>query len=296
MRPWPITLAVRAASAAEVLRDRIVVAAVAIPALVVVLLLGQPWLGLLILGLTGLAAVETFELLRQAGYASQPNIGTAIALLAVAAAWVFADRAGESAMIVAVGVIAAAVAAFLRPDPFAGFQSWLATSFGALYVALLGFLLLLVENGGALPAGAPLRGWLDGGRAWLLIAVVGVWAYDTGAYAAGRTWGRHPFARHLSPSKTLEGVAGGLVAATVVSAVTLWAAGQPLIGALLLGPLIGLAAQAGDLAESMLKRAASVKDSSSLIPGHGGLLDRVDSILFAGPAVYFYLLALGVVR
>lgn len=278
------------------LRERITVAAVGIPALLIVLLLGQPWLGLLILGVAGLAAYETFELLRQAGYASQPMIGTAICLLAVAAAWVFADRAGESAMIIAVGVIAAAVAAFLRPDPFAGFQSWLATTFGALYVALLGFLLLLVENGRGLPNGAPLAAWLDGGRAWLLIAVFGVWAFDTGAYAAGRTWGRHPLARHLSPHKTLEGVGGGLVAVTVVSAVTLWGAGQTPAGAIILGPLIGLAAQAGDLAESMLKRAASAKDSSDLIPGHGGLLDRVDSLLFAGPAVYFYLLTLGAVR
>ncbi|HEX5465184.1 MAG TPA: phosphatidate cytidylyltransferase [Candidatus Limnocylindrales bacterium] len=289
-------LAAPAASDAEVLRERISVALVAIPALVVVLLLGQPWLGLLILAICGLAAFETFELLRQAGYASQPTIGTAICLLAVAAAWVFADREGESATIIAVGIIAAAVAGFSRPDPFAGFQSWLATAFGALYVALLGFLLLLVENGRALPAGAPLAGWLDGGRAWLLIAVVGVWAYDSGAYGAGRTWGKHGFASHISPSKTMEGVAGGLVAATVASVITLWAAGQPLLGAIVLGPLVGLAAQAGDLAESMLKRAASVKDSSDLIPGHGGMLDRVDSLLFAGPAVYFYLLVLGAVR
>jgi phosphatidate cytidylyltransferase len=279
-----------------VLRERIAVAAVGIPALLVVLFLGLPWLGLLILAVAGLAAYETFELLRQAGYSSEPTLGTAVALLAVASAWIFADRAGESAMFIAVGIIAAALAAFLRPDPFAGFQAWMATTFGALYVALLGFLLLLVKNGPALPHGAPIGAWLDGGRTWLLIAIVTVWAYDTGAYAVGRTWGRRHFAVHLSPGKTLEGVAGGLVSAVVVSGIVLWSAGQPIAGGLVLGLLVGLAAQAGDLAESMLKRAASVKDSSNLIPGHGGMLDRVDSILFAAPAVYFYLLILGVGR
>ncbi|HEX5451473.1 MAG TPA: phosphatidate cytidylyltransferase, partial [Candidatus Limnocylindrales bacterium] len=207
------------------LRERIAVAAILIPALVVVLLLGEPWLGLVVLLATGLAAYETFVLLRSAGYASEPRIGTAIALLSVAAAWAFADRAGESAMIVAVGVVAAATAAFARSDPFSGFQSWLATAFGALYTGLLGFLLLLSENGGRLPAGAPIAGWLDDGRAWLLIAVVGVWAFDSGAFITGRRWGRRRLAPHLSPSKTVEGVAGGLVAAIAASLVLLWAAG-----------------------------------------------------------------------
>lgn len=292
----PGALAASGTDGPEVLRDRLAVAVLGVPALIVVLLLGEPWLGLVVLAITATAAYETFVLLRGAGYVNEPVIGTAIAVLAVASAWAFADRAGESAMIVAVGVIVAAMAAFLRPDPFVGFQSWLATTFGALYVALLGFLLLLAENGRSLPHGAPIGGILDGGRAWLAIAVLGVWAFDTGAYAVGRRWGRHRFARHLSPSKTWEGVGGGLIAATLASAVTLWAAGQPVAGAVLLGPLVGLTAQAGDLAESMLKRAASVKSSSNLIPGHGGMLDRVDSILFAAPAVYFYLLTLGVVR
>ena len=81
--------------------------------------------------------------------------------------------------------------------------------------------------------------------------------------------------------------------ATIVTGLTLWAAGANPIGAIALGPLIAIAAQAGDLAESLLKRAAGAKDSGALIPGHGGMLDRVDSIIFAAPIVYFYILILG---
>ena len=108
----------------------------------------------------------------------------------------------------------------------------------------------------------------------------------------GRRFGRERFLEHISPSKTYAGLAGGLLATTIVVALGLWGLGQPPLHALLLGPLVGLAAQAGDLAESMLKRAASAKDSGSLIPGHGGMLDRVDSFLFAAPIMTLYVVAL----
>ena len=98
---------------------------------------------------------------------------------------------------------------------------------------------------------------------------------------------------HISPKKTLEGVIGGIVVAHRRHRLTLWAAGADPIGAIALGPLIAIAAQAGDLAESLLKRAAGAKDSGTLIPGHGGMLDRVDSFIFAAPIVYFYILVLG---
>ena len=142
----------------------------------------------------------------------------------------------------------------------------------------------------ALPIRAPLA-WLGAERGWILLLVLGVWAYDTGAYFAGRRYGRRKFLVHLSPSKTYAGLIGGLVATTIVAAAMLWGLGGQPAMAIVVGPLIGLAAQAGDLAESMLKRAAGVKDSSRLIPGHGGVLDRVDSFMFAAPAAVLYVLA-----
>jgi len=105
------------------------------------------------------------------------------------------------------------------------------------------------------------------------------------ATGARRAVGRRPFLPWISPKKTLEGVLGGLVVATAAVALMLVATSDNPLEALVLGPLLGAAAQAGDLAESLLKRAAGVKDSGTLLPGHGGILDRVDSILFAAPVL-----------
>jgi phosphatidate cytidylyltransferase len=118
-----------------------------------------------------------------------------------------------------------------------------------------------------------------------------VWSYDTGAYLVGRRFGRERFLTHISPSKTYAGLIGGIVAGTVVVGLLLFGLGQPVWHAVILGPIASLAAQAGDLAESMLKRAAGAKDSGTLRPGHGGMLDRVDSFLFAAPVVTLYVVA-----
>ena len=126
---------------------------------------------------------------------------------------------------------------------------------------------------------------------WIVLLVLGVWSFDTGACFIGKRFGQRKFLTHISPSKTYAGLIGGVVAATAVGAVVLFGLGQPPVTALIVGPLLSLAAQAGDLAESMLKRAAGAKDSGALIPGHGGVLDRVDSFLFAAPVLALYVLA-----
>ncbi len=275
------------------LRTRVISAAVLIPVVALILLAGQPWLGLLVLVVAALAAYEVFPLLKDAGMAAEPVVGMAVALVIVGGSWLLGDRLGEAWLLVALGIVTTAAAALLRTEPKEGFLVWLGTVFGAVYVGLLAFLLLIAGNATALPSGAPLASWLDSGRAWLLVGVLAVWAYDTGAYLAGRTWGQRSFMAHISPLKTWEGVAGGLVLAVVVTSLTTWAAGGWLPGAPVLGLMVGVAAQVGDLAESMLKRAAGVKDSGRLIPGHGGMLDRIDSILFAAPVVYFYLVLVG---
>jgi phosphatidate cytidylyltransferase len=97
--------------------------------------------------------------------------------------------------------------------------------------------------------------------------------------------------QHISPSKTVEGVIGGAVVAAAAGALLIGALGRPPVAGLVLGLALASAAQAGDLAESMLKRAAGAKESGRLIPGHGGLLDRVDSFLFAAPVAFFYVVS-----
>ena len=192
--PWPISRRARADSAgnpaAAVLRTRVASAAVLVPVVLVIWWAGLPWLGLLVLLIAALAAWETFVLLRLAGYVNEPLLGTAVALVIVAGMWLFADLTAVPVLFVAIGVLVAAVAAMLRTDPFAGLQAWIATVFGALYVSLLGFLLLIVQSAAALPVGAALGGWFDGGRIWLLIAILAVWSYDSGAYLVGRRFGR----------------------------------------------------------------------------------------------------------
>jgi phosphatidate cytidylyltransferase len=124
--------------------------------------------------------------------------------------------------------------------------------------------------------------------------MVSVWANDTAAFLVGSAWGRHKLAPKLSPKKSWEGSIGGFAASAAVGwGGLVWLGAEPLLpvlGALLVS---SLAAQVGDLVESMLKRAADVKDSGTMVPGHGGLLDRLDAIILAAPVFYGLLEATG---
>jgi phosphatidate cytidylyltransferase len=124
-----------------------------------------------------------------------------------------------------------------------------------------------------------------------LVVVTGPWISDSGAYFAGRLAGRHPLFPTLSPNKTVEGAIGGLLMTMLVVG---WIAHQFLAfsipGAALAGIAISFFSQTGDLFESILKRILDIKDLGTLLPGHGGILDRIDSLLFTAPAVYYVLL------
>ena len=273
------------------MRERAISAAVLVPVLLVVLAFGGVVLAAAVALVTTVAAVEVFRLLKGAGYAPFAGLGIALALLVVLDAAFPKVLEGSGMLLAAVGIVLVAVASFTKVDPHDGLQAWMATVFGALYVSLLAFIVRLGLVAPVVPAGSPLAA-IGAERGWVLLLLLAVWSYDTGAFLVGKNLGRTKFLTYISPSKTLEGVAGGVIATTVVVAVMLWGLGQDPRHALLLGPLTALAAQAGDLAESVIKRAADAKDSGTLIPGHGGMLDRVDSFVFAAPVVTLYVLAL----
>jgi phosphatidate cytidylyltransferase len=272
-------------------RQRATSAAVLVPLLLIVIALGGVAVSVAIALITLLAVREVFALLRAAGQPAFPALGAVLALTVILDAVFPGVLEGSGLLLIAVGVVLTAVASFTRPDPRDGLATWMATVFGALYVSLLAFVVRLGHAGPAVPAGAPLE-VLGPERGWIVLLILAVWSYDTGAYLVGRRFGKERFLSHISPSKTYAGLVGGIVATTVVVGLVLVGLGQTPIHALLLGPLTALAAQAGDLAESMLKRAAGAKDSGTFIPGHGGMLDRVDSFLFAAPIVTLYVVAL----
>ena len=166
------------------------------------------------------------------------------------------------------------------PRPVEGSLEDISSTFlGIFYVALLlGYQVALVSG-------------IDGKR-WLFFMYIVIWASDTGAYYIGSALGKHKLYPKISPKKSIEGLVGGLLLA--VGAALLyraWFLSSMGTGeAVALGIILSGAGVLGDLAESLFKRGAGVKDSGSLIPGHGGVLDRLDSVLFAAPVLFYYLL------
>lgn len=142
----------------------------------------------------------------------------------------------------------------------------------------------------ALPfAFLPLIKSMREGELWILFLFAIIWANDTLAFAVGKSMGRHKLCPEISPKKTVEGAIGGLAGGAIAAFfLSFWIEG-PLWILIAVSVALGIIGVIGDLSESVLKRAAGVKDSGALLPGHGGVLDRVDSLLFAIPALYFYL-------
>ena len=182
-------------------------------------------------------------------------------------------------------VLAGGVAAVLLIELFTGQQLatalpvWGLWLFGAFYLGgMLGHLVLLRA--------------LEQGSAAVLFVVTVTWMVDSAAYFGGRRFGRHALAPMISPKKTVEGAVAGLAVGVVTALVIRlwWLPELSWVESLGAGLLLGCVGQLGDLAESMFKRRASVKDSGGWIPGHGGLLDKVDSLVFTAPTFYYYLL------
>jgi phosphatidate cytidylyltransferase len=170
----------------------------------------------------------------------------------------------------------------LRPPEGQPTQSWALTLGAALWLGwLISHFVLIREMSSPFGLGT--------GTRWLVVTFLATWVTDSAAYFVGKAVGRHPFAPYLSPKKTWEGTVGGWIGGVVGTAlVAHWLVELPWMHGLILGALVGIAATLGDLAKSMVKRQMKVKDFSALIPGHGGMFDRIDSLLFVAPVVYYY--------
>lgn len=280
------------------LRLRIVTAAVLIPVVIALAWLGG-WVtvaGVLIVLL--LAARELHRMLARKGW--QP---LTVASIALSVDFLLAARLPEARMLLlALGISATVVGAsgwllVSRPAAEQTLVAWALTLAIPFYLGWpLAFLVVL--RGDGIGPSAP-------GFWWLMALLLGVWANDSGALLCGHYFGRggrHLLAPRLSPKKTWEGVAGGvacaIIAVFVVAGVGGHVPAHPLAAlawyhCLALGVLLATAATLGDLSKSLFKRVTGVKDSGTLLPGHGGMLDRVDSTLFAVYIVFFYALGLG---
>lgn len=244
---------------------------------------GLPIIGLLIwlperafaAALTILLALAVYEMMR----ALATDLPRSLALSAAVATALFVALARNTPALPLwsfLSIAAVALALILRPDSrlSKSLGGWWMTA--VLYVGVLGAHLVLLRN-------------LPDGQQWLLVLVAATFATDTGAYAVGRLFGRRPFMPRVSPRKTWEGAVGGYAtgAAAGVGATLLLGLSLDAPSLALLGLVLPPAAIAGDLLESALKRQMDVKDMSTLLPGHGGLLDRLDSVLVVGACLYW---------
>jgi phosphatidate cytidylyltransferase len=258
--------------------NRWLTAAVALPVLGFIIGLGPGWLLLsLVVLVTAGGMLELLTLLLPETQ-SWVRITALTAGLLVPLATYWQGIIGLSVATVAVIFVALTVHLLLYAKQKAVLQSLGIMVFALLYIPfLLSHVLLLFQ--------------VESGRRWIFFLFFVIFAGDTGAYYAGHRWGRHKLWPAVSPGKTVEGAVGGLLSSLAIAL---------LVGKLLLslgqfgttfllsvGFVIALAGQMGDLMESMLKRVSQVKDASGILPGHGGLLDRLDSLIFAFPLTYY---------
>lgn len=269
---------------------RTIFSLVAVPIALYIVYLGGPFLVTLIGSMAGIAAWEFFRMSRAGGVEPLQTPGVAItALIPVA---VYADRLGvihvSLRWLPVVAIVLLGMAIWVRGPTRRPGLAVAATLFGIVYAGLFTYAYSIRYHNYAVGAVA--------GSVLLALPLVITWLTDVGAYLIGRAFGKKKLMPSVSPGKTIVGSLAGLIFAVIGAWLYVEYVLEPYaqlsmrpMAVLAFGVLISVAAQTGDLAESLLKREAGVKNSSGLIPGHGGILDRIDSLLFALPAAYLLL-------
>jgi len=258
------------------LKKRILTSVCGLPILVAAIWFDEPlpWFTILVAVFGVLAAREFYQIT----LGSQMSFLTCLGII-----WTFFfilsphfnyDYLGS--LLLAAALLLSLVALFFNRHKEGAYIRWAWTIIGILYI---GWLLSYMVD---------LR--LEAGRGWVIFTLATIFGSDSAAYFVGRALGKHFMAPRISPKKTWEGAAGGILGAVIAGVLAVYIFSLPLSywEAVLLCIAVSVFAQIGDIAESLLKRIAGIKESGNLLPGHGGLLDRIDSIVFGGVVVYLY--------
>jgi phosphatidate cytidylyltransferase len=266
--------------------QRIITALVGLPILLFTIWMGGLWFLGVVIAATAIASWEFYQLADKASDARPLHwLGTLLSVLIICHA-----SASLKAILLNIGItilpgsaiIASAtvlpLVLFIIKRPSNPLNAWSTTVAGVLYVGFLTSHAVLLRD-------------LDNGRDWLLFALLITFATDTFAFLIGRQFGRHSLAPALSPNKTWEGSIAGIISASLAALVLyfLLPLTFPLWIIVSLAAAISVAGQLGDLVESMLKRRAGISDAGRFLPGHGGVLDRLDSIVFTLPLIYYFI-------
>lgn len=278
------------------LKKRIITALWGIPILIAVIWFGEPWLFTAFVAILGLLAViEFFRLVNKLKITPIYLFGILWTLFFIVIRnplipdyiEPYLDFNLVTPILITSGIIISLTVLLVRKEKFNALPAWAWTFAGILYVGwLLGYLVAL-------------RG-IEDGRNWVFYALFCTFGSDTFAFFIGRAFGKRKLAPSISPGKTWAGTFGGLLGAVAVSFLFLLPTPVSLASqlnwwqAVILGLLVSIFGQAGDLVESLLKRNVGAKDSGTLLPGHGGILDRMDSIVFAVVIVYYWVVYINV--
>ena len=262
---------------------RILTALVAVPILIYVIGFTPPLFFTFLVALaTILALEEFFSLVEKSGAETHRAVGHLFSLLLIGSFYQDPHNQSSGLLLLVVAMLLFLFLGLKRGEQFRQtLFSSSTTLLGLIYIPTPLGLLVSVRSSAFL--------W-GGGRWWIFFFLLVVWFGDTGAYYIGRRWGKHKLAPTISPRKTIEGSLGGLLGNTLAAALSkkIFLPTAPFFHLLALSWILGLVSQSGDLVESLMKRGAGVKDSSNLLPGHGGMLDRIDGILFGAPVLFCY--------
>jgi phosphatidate cytidylyltransferase len=264
------------------LRQRIITAFIGLPILITAIWFGIPWFTLLIAAIAFVGILEFYRMATSADIQPLTYFGVVFAVLL---AFIPHCQYAEAApLLLTLVIVISLIWSLFRSTRERAFHNWAWTMAGILYI------------GWMLSYWVSLR-ILENGREWVFFVAVTTIASDTSAFFVGRAWGKRRMAPTISPSKTWEGAIGGFLGAMALALILKAILSLPPFflpanywQAALLGATVSIFAQLGDLVESLLKRNTGTKDSGKLLPGHGGILDRIDGFLFSGVLIYYFVI------